>query len=75
MTINESMKWPTDKARYDANYLRIYGTRCEACKGRGYYEDEPKLKGKKIRTTCLICLGVGFIEKPKNEEKKDGKMD
>ena len=65
MTINEAMKWPTDKARYDANYLRAFGERCDACKTLGYYEDKPKNMKKKVRTTCLICGGIGYIKKLK----------
>jgi len=66
MTINEKMKWPTDKAKYDANYLRIFSEKCDACDGRGYYEDKPPNMKKKVRTTCIICNGTGFIEKSKN---------
>ena len=31
----EAMKWPTDKPRYDKNYLRLYGIICKHCKGQG----------------------------------------
>lgn len=30
--INESQKWPTDKAKYDKNYQKIFGMRCINCK-------------------------------------------
>lgn len=71
MTINEAMKWPTDKARYDANYLRIYGEQCDACKGRGYYKDKVPGMKKKVKTTCIICDGAGYIKKPENEREQN----
>lgn len=49
MAINEKMKWPTDKAKYDRNYLRLYGKRCLLCKG---YKD-----------FCEKCNGIGWVEK------------
>ena len=35
MTINEIQKWPTDKVKYDKNYIRLYGIVCKYCKGKG----------------------------------------
>ncbi len=63
MPINEAQKWPTDKSRYDFNYLRIHGERCDACKGRGYYDDKVPGKKKRVCTTCLICGGIGYVKK------------
>ena len=63
MAINEKMKWPTDKARYDRNYLRAHGERCDACKGCGYYDDNVPGKKNKVRTTCIICQGLGYVKK------------
>lgn len=72
MAVNESMKWPTDKARYDLNYLRIYGERCDVCDGRGYHEDKPPMMKQKVRTTCLICQGIGYVEKIITNTKRKG---
>jgi len=37
--INEHQKWPTDKAKYDKNYQKIFGHTktiiCKYCKGEG----------------------------------------
>jgi len=70
MTINEKIKWPTDKARYDANYLRIFGERCDVCKGKGYHEDKVPNMKKKVKTTCILCQGLGYIEKENNPANK-----
>ena len=39
MAINEKMKWPTDKDKYDKNYERIFGSTktliCKYCKEKG----------------------------------------
>lgn len=61
--INEFLKWPTDKERYDREYLRIYGVPCKHCKTRGWYEDFCKVQKKMIKTTCIFCNGLGFKEK------------
>lgn len=60
MTINEAMKWPTDKARYDANYETIFSKKC-LCGDKGYYVDNG------IKTKCLLCE----IQKPKIERNKN----
>lgn len=31
----EAMKWPTDKAKYDKNYEKIFCMICKHCKGKG----------------------------------------
>ncbi len=46
MAINEKMKWPTDKAKYDENYVRIFGKICPDCGGVG----------------CSKCKGLGKVE-------------
>lgn len=61
MPINENQKYPTDKATYDRNYLRAYGKPCIACDTQGYFKDNG------IKTTCIICNGVDYIEKFKGE--------
>lgn len=53
---------PVNKERYDAEYERIYGKRCTACKGVGYHWDECKLTKKMVKTTCLLCAGKGRIK-------------
>ncbi len=49
----EGMKWPTDKARYDKNYLKLFGKQCPKCKGEGWL-------GIYI---CSKCNGIGWVEK------------
>jgi len=56
--INERMKWPTDKAKYDRNYDAIFNV-CSVCQGKGYHDDYNKEQDKWIRTTCLVCNGTG----------------
>lgn len=63
MVINEHMKWPGNKLLYDRNYLCLYGERCEACEGRGFFEDKPKMMKKMVQTKCIFCNGIGFVEK------------
>jgi hypothetical protein len=46
----EGMKWPTDKPRYDKNYLRLYGKICPTCKGKN-------------KNVCSRCMGLGRVEK------------
>jgi len=57
MAINEAQKWPTDKARYDVNYLRIFGEKC-MCDDKGYYVDNG------IKTKCILCA----INKQKSKQ-------
>ena len=52
--INEFQKWPTDKTKYDKNYLRLYGKLCFECNGYGYVEDNK---------TCDNCKGIGYVKK------------
>lgn len=63
MAIDESQKWPADKAKYNENYLRIFGVECSMCKGKGYFNDYCKLQKRMIKTTCLICYGKGRMKK------------
>lgn len=45
--INEKMKWPTDKSRYDKNYLKIFGEKeMNTCDDCGKQKEDVKL------TTC-----------------------
>jgi len=69
MTINEKMKWPTDKARYDKNYLKIFGGKImiRKCNCRSKYQDTKygvgmrvhnKAKSRvkdKVAWTCTVC--------------------
>lgn len=45
----EGIKWPTDKPRYDKNWIKIFGTICEYCKGKG----------------CPNCNWLGGFERTK----------
>jgi len=65
--VSERQKYPTDKAKYDKEYLRLFGKQCPVCGGWGVYEG--------TETTCENCGGCGYVEKSKcfwtkEEEKK-----
>lgn len=49
--------WPTNKGQYDTNYDKIFPP-C-ACKGLGYYMDWSEQQKRFLKTTCLLCNGVG----------------
>lgn len=51
----EGMKWPTDKARYDKNYLRLFGKVCSECSGIGIVD------GDGIAYKCINCNGLGYV--------------
>ena len=57
MAINEKMKWPTDKDKYDRNWIKLYGKSCPYCRGTG--------GGAKAGWTilCPRCRGLGKVEK------------
>ena len=64
----EGIKWPTNKARYDKNYLRLYGKPCPHCGGTDLVFGAAS--GPIIR--CFKCGGIGYVgansdnsEKPK----------
>ena len=62
--INEFQKWPTDKPRYDKNYLRLYGKPCLKCKGTGLqYEPLSYEENGKDIPECPDCNGVGYVWK------------
>lgn len=52
MAINEKQKYPTDKARYDKNYIRAYGIVCKDCDGSG----------------CSACNWLGFFPHKKEKK-------
>jgi len=55
----EGMKWPTDKPRYDRNWIKLFGKKCPVCgdMARGI----PSKYGGWIR--CPKCKGLGKVEK------------
>lgn len=55
---SEAQKWPTDKNKYDKEYLRIYGKECPRCKGLGIIPTDTRFK-------CPDCNGIGYREKLK----------
>lgn len=57
MAINEKQKWPTDKEKYDKEYLRIFGRVCSKCSGDGY------ILGKNHLDPCEYCKGLGYVPK------------
>lgn len=50
---------PVNKKKYDENYERIFGRKCLACSGLGYYWDKDQ-NGNPIKQMCLLCLGKGL---------------
>jgi len=59
MAINEKQKWPTDKRKYDKNYLRLYGEKCPVCGGTGGGAAAGWMH------CCPKCKGLGYVEKKK----------
>ena len=57
MGISEFQKWPTDKKKWDRNWLRIFGKKCWFCKGKGYLENDEKC------IPCKVCGCIGYTEK------------
>ena len=58
----EAMKWPTDKPRYDKNYLRLYGKQCPVCDGNGKILKAYSMTAI-LEETCSKCKGLGKVEK------------
>ena len=52
--INEFPKWPTDKPRYDKNWIMIFGKICPDCNGVG----------------CSECKGLGKVDWKKYVQNK-----
>jgi hypothetical protein len=52
--INEFQKYPTDKQKFDENYMRVFGVRCTRCNPKGL------ANGKR---DCLKCGGLGWVKK------------
>ena len=57
MAINERQKWPTNKDKYDKNYLRLYGKPCTMCNGKA--KGIPHKGGGWV--TCPQCKGLGKV--------------
>ena len=49
---------PVNRARYDRNYLRIFGERCPVCGGDGW-------DNLRVGHPCPACNGLGYVEKTK----------
>lgn len=62
---------PYNTKAYDRGYLHIHGEPCTACDTKGYFEDKVPGMKKKVKTTCILCNGAGYKEKPKNERKQN----
>jgi len=52
-----SIPRPCSKSRYDTGFIRAFGKRCGVCNGRGFHYNE--VKGKMVKTLCIICMGTG----------------
>jgi len=57
---------PVDKARYDRNYLYIFGSECPRCGGDGAWHSLVGWAQINPVVKCPYCNGIGYIEK---EEK------
>jgi len=55
----EFQKYPTDKRKWDRNYLKIFGIKCPKCKGTGM------IPGGQCDDYCRFCNGIGYVEKNK----------
>lgn len=51
-----------DYHKYDYNWLRIFGVPCPICKRKGFHVDKGRT-GKEIKTSCIFCNGIGYVEK------------
>ena len=65
MAINEFQKWPTDKKKYDENWIRVFGIKCKRCKGSGWTSEyDPELGALQgVQYHCPKCKGTGKVEK------------
>jgi len=67
--INEFQKWPSDKKKFDREFLRLYGNKCSKCNGTGEIRDCILYDDWEFHK-CPFCNGIGYIEKPrKNHEQ------
>jgi len=62
MTINEFQKYPTDKKKWDKNWLRIFGVKCPVCMGWGIQSNTIDTENEQ---KCPKCNGNGFVEREK----------
>ena len=57
----EAMKWPTNKARYDRNYQKLFKEQCPICLGCGKLQVANR-HGWELKP-CSNCKGSGYIKK------------
>lgn len=65
MVINEFQKYPTDKKKFDKNWIRAFGVKCKRCKGSGWIDEYDEELGASIgvKFYCPKCNGIGKVEK------------
>lgn len=65
--MSEFQKYPSDKKKFDKNWVRIFGERCPECLGTGVVDDTKHSVelGIDIDKECPRCNGVGKVEKKK----------
>lgn len=51
---------PTNRDKYETNYVLIFGAECIHCEGRGYYLEYNEA-GKPFENKCLVCNGTGRV--------------
>lgn len=68
MTISEYQKYPTDKKKFDRNWIKIFGVKCKRCRGSGWLpEYDPELGAEQgVEYICPKCKGIGKIERENN---------
>ena len=61
----EALKWPSNKDKYDREYLRIFGIKCTHCNGTGWIkEHDPEIGALQgVEYYCPYCNGIGYIKK------------
>ncbi len=65
---SEAMKWPTNKHKYDRNYLRLYGVKCPECHGTGELRSD-LMTGCDPDIKCDTCDGLGYTERNRHEQQ------
>lgn len=63
--MSEFQKYPTDKKKFDQNYLRIFGKKCLRCGGDGCWHSVVGFQTARPLIKCPECDGFGYVERKK----------
>lgn len=63
--MSEFQKYPTDKKKFDANWLRIFGKKCKRCGGDGSWHSVMGFTKIIDIVKCPECDGFGYVEREK----------